>query len=59
MKLYQALCAASEHGHLEVVRLLLGAGFDKHIPNRSGKTPSELAAKRGHGEIVRLLLECG
>ncbi|CAE7895532.1 ABCG4, partial [Symbiodinium microadriaticum] len=52
----EALCAASEHGHLEVVRLLLGAGFDKHIPNRSGKTPSELAAKRVWHQALKSLL---
>ncbi|MGN6388910.1 MAG: ankyrin repeat domain-containing protein [Burkholderiaceae bacterium] len=44
--------------HTEVVRLLLAAGADPAIGDRSGNTPLALARARGYGEIERLLT-CG
>ncbi len=51
------LAAASQGGHLEVVRLLLNDGVDvhAHIPEKH-TTPVYLACESGHSEVVRLLL---
>ncbi len=59
----QALALASQHGHVDIVRLLLDAGED---PNRysppgghSHATPLHQAALAGHEDVVRLLVERG
>lgn len=59
----KALALAAQYGHLEIVRLLLGAGVD---PNRysppgfhSHATPLHQAALAGHDRVVRLLVESG
>ncbi|CAK9064066.1 unnamed protein product [Durusdinium trenchii] len=55
-----ALTAAAEHGHLEVVCLLLEAGADKNAAGEFfGGTALRAAATRGHLEVVRLLLRAG
>jgi len=51
-----ALHAASRHGHLGVVRVLLGASAVVDQPNNQGFTPLFLAAQHGHLEVVRVLL---
>ncbi|HLV97690.1 MAG TPA: ankyrin repeat domain-containing protein [Ktedonobacterales bacterium] len=60
---HRALALASQHGHAEIVRLLLDAGED---PNRynpvefhAHSTPLHQAAAWGHDEVVRLLVEHG
>jgi CDK inhibitor PHO81 len=52
------LALASEHGHLEVVSLLLKRGA-RCMPNSNGEYPIHLAARDGHAEIVKLLLGHG
>lgn len=59
----RALAVASQHGHVEIVRLLLDAGED---PNRYGPvgghshaTPLHQAALAGHEDVVRLLVDRG
>ncbi|KDN60673.1 hypothetical protein CSUB01_04081 [Colletotrichum sublineola] len=51
--------AASRHGHLEVVRLLLENGVSASIPDDYNRTPIYQASQHGHLEVVKLLLESG
>lgn len=41
-----------DRDHVTVVRLLLQAGADQTIPDRSGTLPRRLAADAGHTAIV-------
>ncbi len=58
-----ALALAAQHGHAEVVRLLLDAGEDPNRFNPEGfhshATPLHHAALFGHIDVVRLLVERG
>ena len=54
-----ALQAAAEHGHREVLRLLLAQGADTEGLTEHGLTPLRLAALNGHAAVARLLLEAG
>ena len=58
-----ALALASQHGHAEIVRLLLDGGCDPNRYNPVGfhahSTPLHQAAARGHDQVVRLLVERG
>ena len=60
---HRALALAVQHGHLEVVRLLLDAGEDPNRLNPEGNhahsTPLHQAALAGHEPVVRLLVERG
>jgi ankyrin repeat protein len=53
----------SQHGHVEVVRLLLDAGENPNRYNPEGNhahsTPLHQAAIAGHEAVVRLLVERG
>ncbi|OLP87712.1 Ankyrin repeat domain-containing protein 50 [Symbiodinium microadriaticum] len=51
---FTALMAASRHGHVEVVRLLLEAGAET---NNNGTTALMLASLDGHLEVASLLLD--
>jgi ankyrin repeat protein len=59
----RALALAAQHGHAEVVRLLLDAGEDPNRYNPEGNhahsTPLHQAALAGHDGVVRLLVERG
>lgn len=59
----RALALASQHGHADIVRLLLDAGEDPNRYNPVGfhahSTPLHQAAAWGHDEVVRLLVEYG
>lgn len=48
---------AAEHGHMEVLRILLEHKADKDKSSPHGLTPLRLAALNGHTEVVKLLLE--
>ena len=52
-----ALMLAAQDGHVEIVRLLLESGADKHLAMNDGRTALIVAPQRGHLEIVELLLE--
>jgi CDK inhibitor PHO81 len=52
------LALASEHGHLELVSLLLDKGA-RCRANSNGEFPIHLAAREGHAEVVKLLLTHG
>ena len=60
---HQALALAAQHGHVEIVRLLLDAGEDPNRYNPEGNhahsTPLHQAALVGHAAVVRLLVERG
>lgn len=60
---HRALALAAQHGHAEVVRLLLDAGEDPNRLNPPGNhghsTPLHQAALVGHEAVVRLLVERG
>lgn len=55
-----ALMVAAKHGHLEVVRLLLGpprglAAADKTLRNRRRETAADLAEAAGHQALAKML----
>ena len=58
-----ALALAAQHGHADVVRLLLDAGEDSSRYNPDGyhshSTPLHQAVSSGHADVVRLLVERG
>ena len=60
---HRALALAAQHGHVEIVRLLLGAGEDPNRYNPAGNhghsTPLHQAVLAGHDAVVRLLVERG
>jgi ankyrin repeat protein len=60
---HRALALAAQHGHVEIVRLLLDAGEDpnRYNPrgNHSHSTPLHQAVWAGHERVVRLLVERG
>jgi ankyrin repeat protein len=60
---HRALALASQHGHREIVRLLLDAGEDPNRFNPRGlhahATPLHQAVSSGHDAVVRLLVERG
>jgi ankyrin repeat protein len=60
---YRALALAAQHGHVEIVRLLLDAGEDpnRYNPegNHSHSTPLHQAVLAGHHSVVQLLVERG
>jgi len=60
---HRALALAAQHGHADIVRLLLDAGEDpsRYNPegNHSHSTPLHQAVLAGHEAVVRLLVERG
>ncbi|HSD29989.1 MAG TPA: ankyrin repeat domain-containing protein [Vicinamibacteria bacterium] len=60
---HRALVLAAQHGHAEIVRLLLDAGEDPDRYNPPGNhghsTPLHQAVWSGHEDVVRLLVERG
>jgi len=60
---HRALALATQHGHVEIVRLLLDAGEDPNRYNPKGthahSTPLHQAIAAGHDVVVRLLVERG
>jgi len=60
---HRALALAAQHGHADVVRLLLDAGEDpnRYNPktNHGHSTPLHQAIAAGHEPVVRLLVERG
>lgn len=60
---HRALALAAQHGHVDVVRLLLDAGENPDRYNPKGhhmhSTPLHQAALAGHADVVRLLVERG
>ena len=60
---HRALALAAQHGHVEIVRMLLDAGEDPNRYNPQGNhahsTPLHQAVLAGHQQVVRLLVERG
>lgn len=50
-----ALHRAAVQGHVEIVRILLGAGCDASIRDCDGMTAYDKALRTGHEEVCRLL----
>ena len=48
---------AARSGNIEIVKVLLSAGYDPNEVNAEGFTPLHIAAQAGHVEIVALLIE--
>jgi ankyrin repeat protein len=49
---HSLLAEASEHGHVEVVKLLIGRGADLHAVGKDGRTPLVWAIENGHEAVV-------
>ena len=60
---HRALALAAQHGHVDIVRLLLETGEDPNRYNPEGNhghsTPLHQAALAGHLNVVRVLVERG
>ena len=54
-----ALAVAAEHGHLEIVRMLIRAGAQVNNSITFNQDALSAAASRGHTEVVRELLTAG
>ena len=54
-----ALWGASTRNHVEVVKMLLGAGADVNKPTAIGSTPLRGAAFNGHCDTMNVLIEHG
>lgn len=50
------LHCAAQHGHTELLTLLLVHGADPNVPNAKGETPLDLAAQYGRWEVVQILV---
>eukprot|EP00731_Ephydatia_muelleri_P013582 Em0007g892a len=55
---WSPLNAASDNGHLDVVKTLLEAGANINQANKDGRTSLDLAVKQGHNETIQLLKTC-
>ena len=53
------LIEASNHGHRDIVQLLMECGAHLNTPDESGLSPLHHAALKGHRNIVQLLVENG
>ncbi|KAL5509583.1 hypothetical protein EMCRGX_G004977 [Ephydatia muelleri] len=52
---WSPLNAASDNGHLDVVKTLLEAGANINQATKDGRTSLDLAVKQGHNETIQLL----
>ena len=53
------LLVAVHHGDAAMARMLLAAGADPSLPNRSGFTPLMMAVRQERSGLVEMLLEAG
>jgi ankyrin repeat protein len=54
-----AIGSAAAAGHTEIVQILIQAGANVNLSDRSGFTPLASAAYAGYSSIVRLLIDAG
>lgn len=54
-----ALYAASQAGHIKIVKMLLDGGVYVNIKDKDGNTPIMGAIRNGHLPIVKLLVQAG
>merc|ERR1719506_3341664 len=48
---------ASQLGHLDVTKMLCGAGANTNLATIDGRTPLSIASEEAHHEVVRFLCE--
>ncbi len=53
------LCAAIQHGHGDIVEMLLSRGADPNEKDISGRTSLHVAARKGDPKLIELLLKHG
>ena len=53
------LCAAIQHGHGDIVEMLLSRGADPNEKDISGRTSLHIAARKGRPKLIVLLLKHG
>ena len=59
MDRWTPLIQASNHGHRDIVQLLLWSGAHLNTQDKNGLSPLHHAASKGHRDIVKLLFESG
>ena len=55
---FTPLHVVAEHGHADIVRLLLDKqGIDVNVMDDNNDTPLHVVVQHGHADVVRLLLD--
>jgi ankyrin repeat protein len=52
---WTVLHAASQRGHLRVVKLLPRLGADVNVVNKAGRSAGELASENGQSEVAKFI----
>jgi ankyrin repeat protein len=50
---------AAGHGHVDVIKALVGLGANVNTPTNCGFTPVAIAAQHGHVDVIKLLYKVG
>jgi ankyrin repeat protein len=50
-----ALHYAANRGHTAIAAFLVAGGIDRHLKNRAGETPRDLAKKQGYWGVVKVI----
>ena len=56
---YSSLIIASEHGHCDIVKLLIEKGAQMNMQTNAGHSALMIASEYRHRDVVKLLLEKG
>jgi ankyrin repeat protein len=52
---WTALHHGSKNGHLEIAKILIGAGADARVTDAHGRTAADVAREQGHLEIAEYI----